>query len=428
MNTADWLNMGHAFFTQKNYKTALECYDRAGANLPDAMVSRANCLSCLNRPLDALDTAAEAAEKFPYNDQVWHAGAFAAERLGDFKSAKEGYSTAMELNPHNPEAYANAAHVCRALGEYEEAKTLYRTALSLNPAHFTARLHLSMVELLLGEWDSGLNNYEIRIATNNPLPFNGKPIWTGESIEGKVLALYAEQGIGDTIQFARYCKLIKEELRPARIVVYAQDVLYRLLCAADGIDEVHGSVTDYFPYDVHTSLMSVPYILRRKGIWGGPEWIKYLTNGFDWMPFDHRIGVCWKGNPQHVQDRWRSLSLKDLGRLTSQSYRPLVSLQFGESETARGMGIKTPLLGDMLDLAKQILSCEMVVTVDTAIAHLAGSLEVPTIMLIPPNPDWRWGFGGDSTPWYPSMMIVRAKKFGDWTEAIESTRALAGIE
>jgi hypothetical protein len=296
------------------------------------------------------------------------------------------------------------------------------------------------LRLLRGDFEGGWQDYEQRWAQPNVIlrSFH-EPRWDGSPLEGKSIFVYAEQGLGDTIQFIRYLPLIKE--RGGTVLFGSPPGLERLFSGIPGVDRLIAGGAAVPPFDVQAPLLSLP------GIFGTtlatiPAAVPYLRA--DPGLVDHwrgelaplegfKIGVAWQGSPKNTGDRYRSFPLTHFESLARVPGVQLVSLQKGPgAEQMSGIGERFPILdlsdrldkaGAFLDTAAVMMNLDLVVTADTAVAHLAGALGVPVWTLLMLTPDWRWLLDRSDTPWYPTMHLFRQKRFGDWAEAFEHIAA-----
>ena len=283
------------------------------------------------------------------------------------------------------------------------------------------------------------------------LPQPNLPRWTGEPLAGRRLLLLAEQGLGDTLQFIRYARLLKE--RGARVVLAAQAALGRLLASHPDLDELFilGSAEELPRCDFYLPLLSAPGAFRTTAstipcevpyLWADPEltdqWRAELA-GIDGF----KIGIVWQGSRDYGFDRWRSIPLAQFAPLASLPGVRLVSLQkgFGSEQVAAVdfsvldlSGRLDEGTGPFMDTAAVIRNLDLVVTPNTAIAHLAGALGVPVWVALPFSPDWRWLQGRDDSPWYPTMRLFRQTTFGGWPDvferiakAVQQRRSAGGI-
>ena len=282
-----------------------------------------------------------------------------------------------------------------------------------------------------GDLERGFSAYEWRWrlpeVKQRSLP--GLP-WSGESLKEQTILVYAEQGFGDTIQFARYIPLIAE--RGCHVVFECQETLYRLFSECSAISNVELiKQGDKIPkFDFHSALLTLPNLMGTT-LSAIPAAIPFRvapSEGSRPGAGGHRasVGLAWAGKPSHQNDRNRSISLKRLAPILEVPDVRFVSLQVGPAaQEIRAMGLSSIVenmvsgIEDFADTAEIIANIDLVITVDSAIAHLAGSLGRPVWTLVPYVPDWRWMLGRDDSPWYPSMSLMRQQGPGDWGELIQ---------
>jgi tetratricopeptide (TPR) repeat protein len=364
-------------------------------------------------------------------------------QCGRFSEAEVHYCRALEQMPDSAEIRNNRAGTLEQLHRYEQAEIEYRRALELKPDFAVARFNLGMLLLSAGRYTEGWEYYEARseaFGEHGQLPF---PQWNGEDLSGKTLLLLPEQGYGDTIQFVRYVALLKAR-GAATISVICKPVLAPLLRTVEGIDALITDPQALHVHDYWASLMSLP---RRMGttVESIPARIPYVgvfTNRLEvWqarLPGDGlRVGLVWKGNPEHHNDAQRSLShFSDLAPLWSVSGVRFISLQVGDAETqADECKVLQPALclgreiRDFGDAAAIVAQLNLVICVDTAIAHVAGALGVACWLMLPQTGvDWRWHRTGTGSPWYPNDMYLFRQHQGGWPALIDEVKdALANI-
>jgi len=364
-------------------------------------------------------------------------------QCGRFNEAEAHYCRALELMADSAEIRNNRAGTLERLQRYAEAEIDYRRALELKPRFAEARFNLGMLLLSAGRYTEGWEYYEARseaFGEHGQLPF---PQWNGEDLNGKTLLLLPEQGYGDTIQFVRYVPLLKAR-GAAKISVICKPVLAPLLRTVEGIDALITDPQALHVHDYWASLMSLPW---RTGttVESIPAKIPYvgvLTNRLEmWqarLPGDGlRVGLVWKGNAGHENDAQRSLShFSDLAPLWSVSGVRFISLQVGNAETqadeckvpqpALCLGREIRNFGDTAAIVAQL---NLVICVDTAIAHVAGALGVACWLMLPQTGvDWRWHRTGTGSPWYPRDMFLFRQRQGGWPALIDEVKgALADI-
>lgn len=315
-----------------------------------------------------------------------------------------------------------------ALTRVEEALLAYQRALAKDPEHLEAKTNQGIALLMLGRFEAGWHAYEQRnhrhkTKATRPYP---EPLWLGqEALQGRRLFLYWEQGFGDTIQFARYAKLAAAA--GAKVTLSVQEPLLRLFRGFDPAVTVMGPKDVPAGFDLHCPLLSLPLAfgtrLETIPAWPGGYltapaeqvalWAQRLPQG------RRRIGLIWSGNPNHGNDANRSLALERLLPLL-QPADAWVSLQKLVRESDHAALVRSGLLdlsdeiADFADTAAIISALDLVVTVDTSVAHLAGALGKPTWVMLPFAPDFRWLLGRSASPWYPSMRLFRQNRPGDW--------------
>lgn len=314
-------------------------------------------------------------------------------------------------------------------GEAEAGISSYLRALETDPWHADTRFNYSLALLLLGEFEKGWSEYEWRFKQkkyrDEVLRF-ASPAWDGSSLEGKSILLRGEQGIGDTIQFVRYAKTIADA--GGRVIIECQPSMKRLLENISEVDSVIGRGEDIPPCDAHVSLMSLPHVLGTT-LETIPDEVPYLSapegqtspGEGDGEGKGIKVGLVWAGNPDHENDRKRSIPLEKFASVLETGGVRFYGLQVGERkediERCGFQGRITDLSGeltDFADTAAAIAHLDLIISVDTAPAHLAWAMGRPVWTLLPFAPDWRWMLGREDSPWYPTMRLLRQGSAGDW--------------
>ena len=347
---------------------------------------------------------------------------------------------ALELEPHLAEAHNNLADAYKELQQFDAALAAYEQALALKPEHAQTRYNLSLLLLTLGRYEQAWPHHEWRTdpgqgkSAVRPAPLTSR-VWHGETLGGQHIVLCHEQGYGDTIQFIRYATLLKQR-GAARVSLVCPAPLAALMANAAGVDEVFDSYEAIPPHDYHILSMSLPYrcATRLDTI---PTPIPYLSAPIEciekWRDaIPHRgfkLGLAWKGSTHHKNDGNRSLPhLNTLAPLWQTPGVSFVSLQKGqgEDEALRAPPEQALLefsgrIEDFGDMAALVSQMDLVVTVDTALAHLAGALGKPCWVLLPARgTDWRWLRERDDTPWYPATMrLYRQQQTDDWRATVQ---------
>lgn len=367
-------------------------------------------------------------------------------QTGGFQEAADVYRQALALNPNGAPSHYNLATALRALELPYEAEPHYRRALELKPDYFDAQFGLGTLLLSLGRFEEGWRLFESRYALPRFLHYKTKatlplPQWQSESLEGRSLLVWQEDGLGDVIQFGRYLPLLKAA-GAARIDMVCAPSLHRLFAGVEGIDSLlthDAAAAKYGDYDCWTSLLSAPMHLRTTlDTIPSPHYLQVdAARAAHWrdrlataLPPGSRIGLVWKGNPHHHNDAHRSLnSLAQLLPLWSIPGVSFVSLQKGQDEDEAQMPQAfQPMLAlgheltDFADTAALIAQLDLIVCVDTSTAHLAASLGKPCFVLLPyHDPDWRWLYGRSDSPWYAgTMRVFRQPRAGNWSAPVEA--------
>lgn len=434
-NRADiWSALGNTFGLLQQHDDALTAFDRALALSPrsaEILNNRGNTLLQLRRAAEALTSFDAALALMPDAAGVHNNRGNALLDLNRPAEALESFDGALSIQPGYVEALVNRANALRDLNRSREAIESCDAALAIDPALAAAHWNKSLEQLLLGNFSEGFANYEWRWkrAGNAPRDF-GVPQWRGENVSGKTILLHAEQGFGDTLQFIRYVPLLAE--RGARIVLEVPDDLRPLLGRFDGVIATIARGEPHPAIDLHCPLMSLPLAFGTT-LATIPASVPYLSAPEDriavWrakLPLSGklRVGLVWSGKPSHRNDHNRSLAFAWLAPLLARDGIDFISLQRDVRETDKTAleksGVLRPDLdkADFADTAAIIATLDLVIAVDTAVAHLTGALGKPLWLLLPFSPDWRWLLARDDSPWYPGAQLFRQPKIADWDSVI----------
>lgn len=473
---AAWLGLAYVAMSAKSWRAAIDAYDAALAALgPMAMpmVYRGNALLHLGEVDAALADYDAAIAVAPNNAHGWNGKAAALARLYRNEEALEPSRRAMALAPQEAAVLGTYAAVLCGLGRnaealpvvdqaialqpgdaslhhnralalhgqrrFAEAQEAYRAAYNIDPDAVDAHWNEALLLLAQGDYATGWAKYEW--GWRNGIRGGDRgfgPPWLGETpMGGRRLLLHAEQGMGDTLQFIRYAKLAADA--GAIVHLEVQAPLVRLLRRLPHVASVVAFGEASPEFDLHCPLMSLPLAFRT--LWHTvPRHIPYLITDpartDAWrarLPPGLRVGVVWSGDPRrhqpsaHLIDRRRSLHASQLAPLAGINVC-YVSLQKGEpagQPLPDGLTLldRTDALHDFADTADLVAALDLVISVDTAVAHVAGALGVPVWLLNRHDSCWRWRMEGDLTPWYPTMRLFRQEQAGDWDSVLSAVRA-----
>jgi tetratricopeptide (TPR) repeat protein len=473
---AAWSNLGQAQHALKQPAEALRSLDQACVLAPgdvDILYQHANVLLSLDRPREALAELDNVLAHKPQHFEAHLNSGLAQAKLEAPERALAEFDTALALAPHHPVAHYNRGVALIKLGRYaeavaanqraiaaapqhvgawlnrgmalmqlrrvEEALASYGKVLALRKDHADAHFNVALALLTRGDYARGFAEYEWRWqrAGMPPQKSRGRPLWLGEyPLRGKTILLHGEQGLGDTIQFARYVPLVAAQ--GAKVVLEVQPELKTLLAQLDGVAAVVARGEALPPFDLHCPLGSLPLAMKTE-LATVPAPIPYLSadEGYlkkwsarlDDLPRP-RIAIAWAGNPAHENDRNRSIPFGALAALFASPFAPsFISIQRELRDADRAQLAAAPWvrhigeeLADFSDTAAVLALCDLTISVDTAPVHLAGALGRPFWALIPFAPDWRWTLDGETTPWYPNARLFRQSAPGDWSDVIVRVR------
>jgi Tfp pilus assembly protein PilF len=441
-----WNELGRGLAASERYEEALECYDRALAirgDIPQILNNRGNVLLNLDRLDEAETSLLEALRLKPDFANAHNNLGSVLEYLGRFEEAEASVRRALRLQPEHAFAHYNLGSILYYLGRTTEAVESYRAALRLRPDIPQWHVALALALLLAGQFEEGWKEFEWRWQTERMArlgPPSGVPYWNGEAIGDRVILLLADQGLGDTLQFCRYVPQIATGAR--KTILAVQSPLARLLSRLPGVSEIIPYGDRPPSFDLWSALMSLPHALATT-LETIPATIPYLTadpldvaHWREWLAGlgGLRIGLCWAGGQsrnlgQVVIDRRRSITLDTLAPLGEISGVQFISLQKGPqaAEAVRppnGLRLQdaTGDLHDFADTAALIENLDLVISVDTAVAHLAGALGKPVWVLNRFDTCFRWPRDRDDSPWYPSARQFRQPTPGDWHSVISRAR------
>jgi len=418
---------------------AVLCYQEALRLNPDYTEAYNNLgftLQGLERDSEALACYREALARNPHYAEAYNNLGNAFLKLGYAQEAIDSYCQALRLKP-NPDGFRNLGNALLGQGRFEEALACYDQVLSLAPEDYQAHWNRALLFLLDGQFERGWQEYEWRWKQRDIQPrCFPQPAWDGGPLNGRTILLYAEQGLGDTLQFIRYAPRVKEA--GGRVVVECQARLLPLLAGYPGVDDWVETGSAPPPVDLHAALLSLPRLFHTD-LSSIPAAVPLAADPARAAAWRKRIppgavGLCWAGSSTHKNNRNRSLTLDQFAPLARIPGLKLVSLQRGPEMAA--LAAPPPGLHifnaeeqarDILDSAAIIANLDLVITVDTLVAHLAAGLGKPVWNLVGHLPDWRWLLGRPDSPWYPTMRLFRQPRPGDWPAVIEAVaEALRG--
>ncbi len=357
------------------------------------------------------------------------------KKKGMLEEAINYYQKALQINPNHPGILNNLGNVLYEIGCFDKALISYQNALQLDPDSPYSHFHMSRVLLLSGNYKQGWKEYEWRWKTKDYFERDfSKPLWDGSDFSGKTILIHTEQGLGDAIQFIRYVPLVVQH--GATIIVECQKELVSLFQNVEGVKQVIARGNPLIHFDLHCPLLSLPLIYGTT-LETIPAQIPYIkVNPFSIQKWKDKVkddssklkvGLVWAGSPTLKRSPLRECPLKMFSPLAYNDDITYYSLQKGKAaEQAKNPpeGIKfidyTDEIHDFSDTAALIENLDLVISVDTATAHLAGAMGKPVWTLLPFASDWRWMLNREDSPWYPTMRLFRQPSPKDWESVINS--------
>lgn len=371
--------------------------------------------------------------------------------IGDPSKAETCYREALALDPNFTEAHNNLGNALLALRRLDEAEHCYRKAMELDPQFPLAILNYSLLQLLRGHYAKGFALYERRFEAGDARhigaarsilgQLDGIPRWRGERLKSATVLVWTEQGLGDSLMMARYLTKVKD--RVGRLVVYCEPALGRLMQTVDGVDDVYSgaSIPPRTEFQCHCPIMSLPLIFETR-VQTIPSRIPYFVMPNEvrqrWRDMlatlaTPRVGLVWAGGQRTRAESSRSIRLTTFSPLMEVSNTQFISLQKGAASKQLDE-INAPIVdlmyqcSDLFDTAALIEQLDLVISVDTAVAHLAGALGKPIWLLNPFRGAWQWMMDREDSPWYPTMRIFRETVPGSWDAVIGEVAAALRAE
>lgn len=378
----------------------------------------------------------------PEHYQILVSLSYVYEQLGDVVTAVDTAERSIQAAPDQPEGYNNLGNALKLKHDIAGACENFQKVLSIRPDFPMAEFNLATTQMLNGDLKAGWRGYERRadIDPTSRQNYSG-PRWQGESLEGKTIFLWCEQGFGDTLLFIRFAKELKKR-GATEVLLLCQTELAELLKAIAEVDQVLIEGDAIPQYDYQSSLLSVPLYLETS-LETIPVDVPFFTPTMERQEYwqqalskleGKKVGLNWCGNPDFPKNEFRSISLQTFLPLRDVNGIQLVSLQ-----QVNGLEQIEPLktswnlwqpgaeyqaeVGSFIETAALIQNLDLVITCDTAIAHLAGSLGVPVWVLLSPLPEWRWLLNRTDSPWYPTARLFRQNQLGDWDPVIDQVKS-----
>jgi tetratricopeptide (TPR) repeat protein len=432
------VNLGSALCEKGQLDEAITSYREALTLKPDlteALINLGSALSDKGQLNEAIASYRQALALKPDSSVALNNLGNGLREKGELEEAIACYKEALALEPDYAEAYDNLSTSLSDKGQYDEAIASARKAIALKPGYSQAHCNLAFLLLRQGDWSIGWKEYEWRRKVKNfPSPRRNfpQPQWDGSDLKDRNLFIHCEQGFGDALQFVRYIPMIGQS--GARVVVECLPELERLLRGNSGGWQVVALGQTLPDFDVYCPMLSLPLALAatQETI---PAAIPYLhadaTIRSKWQDrleresHGFKVGIAWAGSKTHKNDRNRSIALSTMAPLGRVNGIRFFSLQKSQ-DTRRGdvapTGFEpidwTDELTDFADTAAMIANLDLVISVDTSVAHLAGAMGKPVWVMLPFASDWRWFIDREDSPWYPTMRLFRQTVWGSWEEVV----------
>lgn len=428
-------NLGLALHDLGRFDEALDVYRKGLALAPKSAEIQGNfgnCLKALGCLEEAVAVYRQAVAVNPNFADGWRNLSIVQNLMGDETGALDAINQAIALAPRDAEKFVHQGTLLFKQSRIQEAGVAFRQAIAIAPDYPEAHWNYAHLLMLMGQYRLGWPEYEWRLKCRDLNSYGrvfDSPMWDGAALEGKTLLVHAEQGLGDTLQFARF--LTAAKAKGGRVVLECQPELIPLFRRLAGCDLLVAKGDALPPFDLYCPLLSLPHVL---GLGTGilPKGGSYLqpprAARLQVPPAVEgrmRVGLVWAGRPTHRDDRNRSMDLASLAPLVTSGVASFYSLQVGERQAdirRTGLGEAIVDLGEPLTdfaaTASAVHQLDLVIAVDTAVAHLAGGMGKTVWTLLPHLPDWRWMLERTDSPWYPSMRLFRQSKRGDWPSVV----------
>jgi tetratricopeptide (TPR) repeat protein len=432
-------NLATASLLLRDHSDAAKQFSSILTIQPEHLSARLNLGVTMLRGGDALEAVAQFKLVIEQDDSVADAHfnlGLAHHELGNLDQAIRSYKRAIDLQPRHADAYVAVANVYKRLSRYGNARECYESALRINPQHHEANLNLGTLLLLLGDFGLGWRYFQHRLERADAAFVKGlmeRRMSAVDAVDGHLLLVLCEEGLGDCIQFSRYLRPLKELGFKTQILTpQPLKRLFRENLLIDDLGVV--STESELLQGTCMPIMNLPIFLgtRLETI---PQYVPYLhirrerselwARRFESK--SQRVGIAWRGSASHANDKDRSIDLNLLLQAVPTELDIFaLNIDLTEKEriylsrtTARDVSDE---LHDLCDTAELISTLDLVIAVDTCVAHLAGALGKPTWLLLPFVPDWRWMLNRDDSPWYPTMKLYRQANKGAWAEVLHRVK------
>ncbi len=444
-----WSNLGNTYQEQNRLNDAEKCLRHAIKISPNLAVAHNNLgitLEKLKRLNDAETSYQQAISLRPDYAEAHYNYAITLQKLARFAAAETHYREAILIDPNHAKAHSNLGIVLKNQAQFVESEQRFLTALQLDPHFIDAHYNFALLLMLVGRLREGWAQYQWFYHPQNTNPSKpntpnlNAPQWNGEPLQGKTILIHSEQGFGDLIQFVRYAEQLKA--MGATVWVLVTKPLLALFQTIPWIDRVldngeqHQTTFDFWvfplalPFWFQTTLETVPLNLPylsadETKIMAWRDWLQQRIPAKN-----KRVGLVWAGNPVHANDANRSIEFAELATLANVQNVTFISLQLGEKaqkeleNCPENLTIldAAPFIHDFTDTAALLSALDLLITVDSAPAHLSGALNLPVWTLITKVPDWRWLLERDDSIWYKNMRLFRQPEIGDWAGVLENVK------
>jgi len=436
-------NRGLVLVELHKLSDALESFDKAiaiNSDYAEALYNRGNALQKLRRFDEAVINYDKAIAIKPNYADAFNNRAISLQAINKFNEAHENYKQAIVVKSDFAEAFNNLGTLFQGMRRFDEAFLNFDKAISTNSNYFEPQFNKAVLNLLLGDFSTGFHSYEVRKLTRAPSGNRNysKPLWLGAEIgRDKAILIHHEQGLGDTIQFCRYVPMLAE--MGVKVLFAPQYNLRRIISTLGDNFEIVDADDNSLDFNFHCPLLSLPLALKTT-LATIPNRIPYLAAEpsllIKWKrllgEIGYKIAICWQGSTGNL-DVGRSFSVENFELISMVPGVRLISIHKGEGENqlrnltdrlvVETLGADFDVGSDaFVDTAAIIKCCDLVITSDTAVAHLAGALGVKTWLALKHVPDWRWMLDRSNSPWYPTMKLFRQKTPGDWTSVFYEMR------